>query len=156
MMPTENTTTRSLGTVAVGLAMMIDAYHRCKATGNPYADTWEGYILDIVNNHMPSGSGWDNGTSINLDESSGDRLRLYGSFHHMDEHGFYNGWTEHTIDVTASLAFGFNLRVTGRNRNGIKDYLGDMFCHILGSELLEHRTEETVGKHVTFTIRETR
>lgn len=152
----ENTKTRSLGTLATGLALMIDAYHRCKATGNPYADTWEGYILDVVNNHMPSGSGWDNGTSINLDASSSERLRFYGGFHHMDEYWFYDGWTEHTIDVTASLAFGLNLRITGRNRNGIKDYLAEMFQHILRSELLEHRTEETVGKHVTFTIRETR
>ena len=149
-------TARKLGTVASALAWMVVAYHDCKANGNDYSDTWEARILDIVNNHLPSGSGWDNGTSINLDESSGDRLRLYGSFHHMDEHGYYDGWTEHTIDVTASLAFGLNLRVTGRNRNDIKDYLADMFQHILGSELLEHRTEDTVGTHVTFTIRETR
>lgn len=156
MTPAENTKTRSLGTLATGLALMIDAYHRCKATGNPYADTWEGYILDVVNNHMPSGSGWDNGTSINLDESSGDRLRLYGAFHHMDEHGSYDGWTDHTIDVTASLAFGVVVSVHGQNRNDIKDYLGEMFRHILGSELIEHAHAETVGKHVTYSIVETR
>ena len=143
-------------TIAQTLARLLQAIEYCQRTGNDYGRIHTDNLETIVRNFLPSGSGWDNGTSINLDESSSERLRFYGGFHHMDSDGFYDGWTEHTIDVTASLAFGLNLRITGRNRNDVKDDLDETFRHILGSELLEHRTEETVGKHVTFTIRETR
>jgi hypothetical protein len=49
----------------------------------------------------------------------------------MTEGGMYDGWTEHTVVVTPSLAFGINIRITGRNRNDIKDYLHDVFHEAL-------------------------
>ena len=83
---------------------------------------------------MPSGSGVDSGTKL-LDNSTPDRLVFQADFHHMDENGFYDGWTEHQIIVTPSLAYGFNVRITGRNRNEIKDYLADLFNHIFNMEV---------------------
>ena len=44
----------------------------------------------------------------------------------MDEHGGYDGWTEHKIIVTPSLVYGFELRVTGKDRNDIKDYIAEV------------------------------
>lgn len=76
---------------------------------------------------LPSGSGWDNGTEIDEIATSPTRLVLYGSFHHMDEYGYYDGWTDHQIVVTPSLQNDFELRITGQNRNDIKDYLHEMF-----------------------------
>jgi hypothetical protein len=73
----------------------------------------------------PSGSGFDNGTQIDRDRS--DVLIFSTSFHHMDEAGGYDGWTEHTVRVKPSLAWGFDLTVSGRDRNGIKDYIADVF-----------------------------
>jgi hypothetical protein len=77
----------------------------------------------------PSGSGFDNGTQI--DEDRSDVLRFATAFHHMDECGMYDGWTEHTIRVKPSLAWGFDLKVSGRDRNGIKDYIADVFAQWL-------------------------
>ena len=89
------------------------------------------------------GAATDSGTTIDLESSSPDRIVLRTSFHHMDENGYYDGWSNHTIIVTPSLAFGFNLRITGRDRNQIKDYLADLFYSDLSSEISETHDRET-------------
>jgi hypothetical protein len=90
---------------------------------------------ELVREHMPSGAGVDDGTSLNLGKSNGEKLVFETSFHHMNAQGVYDGWTEHTVVVTASLMFGINLRITGRNRNDIKDYLHQVFWESLMKEV---------------------
>lgn len=87
---------------------------------------------EYVKKHGPSGSGVDCGTRL-ADSSHPQRIVLDVSFHHMDEHGSYDGWTEHKVIVTPEFD-GVSVRVTGANRNGIKDYLGEMFQYWLTSE----------------------
>lgn len=86
------------------------------------------FIEAIVKEYMPSGSGFDNGTTIDLDASREDRLVFNTAFHHMNEGGFYDGWTEHTVTVKPSF-WGTSIKVGGRDRNLIKDYIGDTFHH---------------------------
>ena len=45
------------------------------------------------------------------------------------------GWTEPTIVVTPTLSSGFNLKITGRDRNQIKDYLGELFQVALSADI---------------------
>jgi len=49
----------------------------------------------------------------------------------MDENGYYCGWSDHSIIITPSLAFGFDLRITGRNVRDIKDYMAEVFEFML-------------------------
>lgn len=84
-------------------------------------------IESLVRDHMPSGSGFDCGTKFDFDASRPDRLVFTTSFHHMDDSGSYDGWTDHSVIVTPSLASGFNLRITGRDKRLIKSYIGDVF-----------------------------
>lgn len=95
--------------------------------------------LKALLDELPSGSGWDNGTKLGT--STGERIVLFGSFHHMDENGFYCGWTDHEVHVTPSLRFGFDLRITGRDRNEIKDYLHDLFHEALSMPVWEYDYE---------------
>lgn len=53
----------------------------------------------------------------------------------MDDNGFYDGWTEHKVTVTASLVFGMKIAISGPNRNDIKDYIHQTFESILSTEL---------------------
>lgn len=112
------------------IARLIDGYRRILGE-TEMKQSIEKEIHAFVKEHMPSGSGWDEGTKIDLVESSDRRLVFRGSFHHMNADGFYVGWTEHTIDVQASMATGFKIRVTGRRKNGITDYLYELFDHAL-------------------------
>lgn len=102
---------------------------------------WESR-LKRMEQALPSGSGVDSGSLILLDDpgtpvgkrSIGNRLVLQTSFHHMNDAGMYTCWTEHNVIVTPSLQFGIELRVTGRDRNDIKEYLRELFDHALRAE----------------------
>lgn len=95
---------------------------------------WSDYLEWIVKETAPSGSGFDNGTTLDFDASTPQRLVFLTSFHHMNENGFYTGWTEHTVIVTADL-LGLNVRVTGRDRAQIKDYIAEQFSNLDNPEL---------------------
>lgn len=99
-----------------------------------WANTHEDTIERLVRDFMPSGSGFDSGTKIDLDKSHADKLVFTTSYHHMNDGGYYSGWTEHTVTVTPSLQHDFSLRVSGRNRNDVKDYMHETFDHALRSD----------------------
>ena len=63
----------------------------------------------------------------------------------MSETGFYDGWTEHKVIVTPSFA-GIDLRITGRNRNDIKDHIHDCFSSILMDS--RERLEAALRAHI--------
>jgi len=85
----------------------------------------------LARHFLPSGSGIDCGTKIDWARTSSARLVFLAPFHHMNENGMYDGWTDHSIIVTAGLALELNIRVTGRNRNNIKDYLAETYQYAL-------------------------
>jgi hypothetical protein len=107
-------------------------------TKSDWAEKHTQTLLTLVDNVMPSGSGFDRGTSLDMERSTSERLVFTVAFHHMDEHGFYDGWTDHTVTVTSSLLSGIAIRVSGRNRNGIKDYIYETFEHALQESIVWH------------------
>lgn len=84
---------------------------------------------------LPSGSGFDSGTEIELDDCrAAKRIVFKTSFHHINDVGMYDGWTNHLVIIEPDFD-GFILRVTGRDRNAIKDYIADTFHHALTREI---------------------
>lgn len=116
------------------IASKLAAIANCKVSGNT---EWEARhsdaVKELVRDYLPSGSGFDVGTKLG-DESTPSRLVFRVSYHHMDEGGSYDGWTDHAVIVTASRAHGFDTRITGRDRKRIKDYIGDEFRAALWQE----------------------
>lgn len=123
-------------TVAQAIATSILTLDHNPGTGpnDEWCERWEDYLRDIVKNHLPHGSGFDAGTTIDRDASKPDKLVLLTSYHHMED-GFYTGWTEHAVIVTPCLIYGLSVRVTGRNRRQIKDYIAEVFTHSLTEEV---------------------
>ena len=118
------------------LASLVQAHINCEISGNKeWFEKHEARIEELVKNYMPSGSGFDCGTKIDLDKSTPEKLVFYTDFHHMNEVGYYDGWTEHRITVRPSLAFGFTLTISGKNRNEIKDYIHQVFDCALDEEV---------------------
>ena len=117
------------------IAELVGQRKRCIETNNTvWRDRSEETMEKISRNLLPSGAGIDSGTTIDLDKSTEDKLVLHTSYHHMNDGGYYDGWTEHTITVRPSLTSDFNLSISGRNRNEIKDYLADVFNQVLREE----------------------
>lgn len=92
--------------------------------------------LVYLNQYLPSGSGFDNGSTFNVEKSTSEKLVFNTSFHHMSEHGYYTQWTDHTVTVTPSF-YGLNIKVSGRNHNDIKDYIAECFDNILNESVGE-------------------
>lgn len=117
------------------IASLVTARLNCEATNNKnWLELHEDRLSALVKEHMPSGSGFDSGTEIKLDECTGDKLIFFTAFHHINEMGGYDGWTNHTVKISPSF-HGFNMRITGRDRNDIKEYIGDTFHHALNMEI---------------------
>ena len=107
-----------------------------------------GYIIskneqmeDLVKNYLPSGSGFDG--DISIDEKSTDKkIILHVEYHHMNDNGFYDGWSTFKIIITPSLAYDYSLVVKGENvvkkyfYDGVfKNYIIDTFMPYLDKEM---------------------
>jgi hypothetical protein len=90
-------------------------------------------LEELVKEHLPHGSGFDSGTVIL--SATKERITFQADFHHMNDAGYYDGWTEHKIIVTPDFELGYTLKVTGKDKNGIKDYIKDTFYSVLNMEI---------------------
>ena len=139
-------------TLANLAALALRALHNCRKmdVDSEWESIWESRLETELANLLPSGSGFDCGTKLDIEASKPNRLVFITSFHHMDEYGGYDGWTEHKIIVTPSLVYGFELKVTGNDRDDIKDYIAEVMHGALSvkaswdtfkSEQVIHKTE---------------
>ncbi len=121
------------------IARTIEARLNCIKSGNDWQLRHE-ETLEAFNDLLPSGSGIDSGTKIDIDASKPDKLVFNFSYHHMNDGGMYDGWTDHQLIVTPSLSFGFACRITGPNRNDVKDYLHEVYSSAM-SEIVDFDNE---------------
>lgn len=122
--------------VITELAVLIDARNRSIERNNTeWITKHEDRIHEIEKNYLPHGSGIDSGCTIDLDRSTGEKIIINTSFHHMNDAGMYDGWTDHKVIVTPSLIHGIDIHITGRDRNMIKDYLYQVFDMDLNTEM---------------------
>lgn len=124
-----------MSTLASLLASYTNHMGKVAKDGDIEAEpSFEDAIRGLVKGYMPSGSGFDCGTEFDFDRSTDSKLVFHTSFHHMDEGGGYSGWTDHTITVRPSFN-GLTIKVSGRNKDGICDYIGDTFYEALMRKL---------------------
>lgn len=118
------------------IAMTFNAYQNCiKLHNTEWKNRHEEVIEKLCYEYLPHGSGFDSGTTFDFDNSREDRLVFNTAYHHMDEGGYYDGWTNHQVIVTPSLAFGFSLRITGKDKNDIKEYMHQVFSAVLDEKI---------------------
>lgn len=130
-----DTVTRTKRPLYREIASRLQARLNCIGANN---GEWEHkhncWLLDAVKNG-PSGAGIDCGTKLDIDASTPEKLVFDVSFHHMNDVGMYDGWTEHVVTVRASLVSGIDIRISGRDRNEIKDYLHEVYHYWLTQEV---------------------
>jgi hypothetical protein len=108
------------------LSKAIAGFQQCK---EGFKEIHENKINELCY-LLPHGSGIDNGVKLMIEESKPERIIFYFEFHHMDENGFYSGWTEHNLTITPSFLNDFHMKISGKNKNMIKDYLYDLFYEV--------------------------
>ena len=99
-------------------------------------DAWES-LLEYIEKLLPSGSGIDSGTVIDRDHAGKLSFKLITAYHHMNDAGYYVCWTNHVLTVSPDWsADGFDFKISGRDRNEIKDYLGDLYQDYLSRKYI--------------------
>ena len=124
----------------VEIARIVGALSSRKNTNPEWATRWKARLDHLMADHMPNGSGFDCGITLDLDRSSEDRLYLLAPFHAMDPNGYYDGWREYRVAVRASLAFGFTLSIAGPDSDGLKDYIADTIHGALSATIADPQT----------------
>lgn len=125
------------------IAQTIGCIVRCEARPEQYGEWIQKHkdaLRDLLSS-SPSGSGFDEGARLS-GNSTEEKLIFETSFHHMNDVGYYTGWTSHLVTLTPSFVYGFNLKVSGRNHREIKDYIGEVFHNWLSEEM-----ENSVNSH---------
>ena len=118
----------TMTTVIKQIAVSLQAMLNCEKSDNEdWRQIHESNIEKIVDKYLPSGSGFDSGTQFDFDKSSPEKLVFNTSYHHMKDTG-YCMWTNHKVTVTASLLFGFDVKITkGKADENDMDYYHDTF-----------------------------
>jgi hypothetical protein len=109
------------------ISQMLAGLAKCERTNNQeWLVKWKQEIEAICENELPSGSGIDTGTKLNFAKSTPDKLVFHVAYHHMNDGGYYDGWTNHTVTVRPTFG-SVKLSISGPNRNDVKDYLYDLY-----------------------------
>ena len=58
----------------------------------------------------------------------------------MNDDGYYDGWTDHILTVTPNLGGYPDMKISGRDRNNIKEYLYDTLSYILCDKTIDEST----------------
>jgi hypothetical protein len=116
--------------VAARIAELVEARANCHSSGN--AEWFQRHtetLGEVIRDHLPSGSGIDAGCVLCLASCKRDRIVIDVPFHCMSD-GYYTGWR--TFKVVARPAFqSIDITVTGRDVNGVKGYLAEVFHEAL-------------------------
>lgn len=102
------------------IAQQVGYYHDSKVSAHRSEDQHKHeYALESLMRHMPSGSGIDSGTKLLLEDSSKDKLVFRVDYHHMDQNGFYCGWSSRLITITPSLISDYNMEFSEEDYSGV-------------------------------------
>lgn len=123
-----------MNTLIARISQTLQQRRRLLREGRQHTDVFRNSteVLRALEKHLPSGGGLDKGGTIaeELFLLETRCIVFYTSFHHMNEGGFYDGWTQHKVKVRPDFD-GIRVDVTGRNRNGILDHIAETYRHTL-------------------------
>lgn len=100
-------------------------------------NVWIDNLEIIINDHFPSGSGFDGETYIDIEKSTAEKIVIYTEYHHMNENGYYDGWSRLKIVVKPSLLWDYSFKITGIKRKYSidRDYFMDIIGDFLEKEI---------------------
>lgn len=117
-------------------AVAHQAAINCESSGNAAWLEKHKATLKKLEDLLPYGSGFDEGTRVIDVRTSGNQMIGFQvAYHHMNDTGHYTGWTNHKVYVRPRLDGGMDIHVSGLNKNDIKEYIGQCFYDVMTSEV---------------------
>lgn len=113
------------------LADTLQSRRNCMKTPDTHSEWIDIHTNTIMEmcKELPHGSGIDGTMEIDFDQCNDKKITFFFEYHHMDDNGYYDGWTEHNIIITPDFG-SFKIRINGPDRNQVKDYFYDLFACI--------------------------
>ena len=93
-------------------------------------------LEEIIKEKFPHGSGFDEGVTVDLSNSTGKKIVFKTKFHHLGESGCYEAWTSHAVTIRPSFVEEIDIEISGRNYKDIKDFIHEAFYDILLSDFI--------------------
>lgn len=119
------------------LASRISAYQNCITYNNTIWEEKHKEVIDEIIDSLPHGSGIDGKTECDITNSTDQKIIIESCYHCMNDNGYYDGWVDFKIIISASLSLGFNIKITGKfgkYRSIVLDYLEETFAYALNKE----------------------
>lgn len=128
-------TKTSTNPLAVRLSEALDIYVRGGKEGRTDWQDQARETLDLLEDFLPSGSGIC-ARHLDREKSTGQKIVVTFCYQHYNDNGYESGVTKHTVVVTPSFGgFGYEVKVTGRNRNDVLSYLHETFYWALSASI---------------------
>ena len=80
---------------------------------------------------MPHGSGFDVYPKVDIEKTNERHIVISGSYHSMDEHGYYDGWRDYTIHAWAEFGW---IKVNCIGGGEHRDYIEEAFSIALTTQ----------------------
>jgi len=82
----------------------------------------------LMRYYANSGSGFDKAIEVDWKNTSEKKVTINGSYHRMDDNGYYCGWVDFKVEFTP--VFGnTNMKVIGVRDSNLKEYISDSIRH---------------------------
>ncbi len=112
----------------------LQVMDNCQKSNNTDWQKNHSYYLDeLEKNYLPHGSGIDSGCIINRTFKK-DTVIINVPYHLMDENGYYCGWQTYRLIIKPKFD-SLSIKIQGKDKYLLKDYLYDLFDHVLNEEL---------------------
>lgn len=98
-------------------------------------------IYETIRDYLPRGSGVNEYPRLDFDRSTLSKLIFTAGFHHIDRHGYYDGWTAFKVIIRPSFN-DIDIKIQGsfpRKYSDTRGYLADIFYEALTQELQESK-----------------
>ena len=115
------------------ISALINAIKSSK--NQKYIDKWEEELEILIDDYLPSGSGFNNTPNIIMDSCSRERIFLNIPFQELHKNGYYNELINLTIIVKSDLQHDFDIVCLNNIDTGILDYILDTYQEYLNKEL---------------------
>lgn len=104
-------------------------------------DLWD-KIEEAISDGLPSGSGFDNGCEIVSHTDT--KIVIDAPYHHMDEHGYYDGWVTYRATFTPTFTgprvdvkvLGYDATARKHADDHMRDYVAEVISEAMSRTVI--------------------
>lgn len=132
-------------TVVVALAAALASLRDAENSRPQAREQWRAHLENLAREFLPKGPAMPNGTQVDLEDSSPNRIVLLTNHKHV---GGAQGtsWTHYRIVVEPSFLQGFSLAISGRDEGDVMEQIEEALRDALLVEVTDTQLAELMPR----------